>query len=52
MTMLCDACNEALKSHPSMAVFLNLNAPVESRRHAATVLLSLARSRTRQNRGR
>ncbi len=46
-TMLCDACMEYLKDHRAMAEFQS-GAAVESRRHAATILLSLARGRKRR----
>ena len=46
-TMLCDACMDFLKEHKSMAVFQS-GADLDSRRHAATILLSLARGRKRR----
>lgn len=42
-TMLCDRCESDLAQHPSMPVFKNLENALESRRHAAIVLLSLSR---------
>jgi hypothetical protein len=45
--MLCDACMDYLKEHKSMAVFQS-GADLDSRRHAATILLSLARGRKRR----
>ena len=46
-TMLCDACLEAFKDHPSMAVFQDRRAPTNARHHAAIVLCSLSRARKR-----
>ena len=46
-TMLCDACMEHLKDHRAMATFRS-SEPIESRRHAATLLLMLARGRKRR----
>lgn len=46
-TMLCDACMEDLKDRREMAIFRSAE-PVESRRHAATILLALARGRKRR----
>lgn len=48
-TMLCDECNTALKDHPSMKVFRDAaKYSVDSRRHAALVLITLSRARKRQ----
>lgn len=44
-TMLCTSCMDAFANHPSMAVFQNTNGDREQRRHAAMILLELARSR-------
>jgi hypothetical protein len=46
-TMLCPTCMEAFKGRREMRTFLDGNEPVEYRRHAATILLSLSRSRKR-----
>jgi hypothetical protein len=46
-TMLCDDCEKALADRREMATFKDLNASVELRRHAATILVSLARGRKR-----
>lgn len=45
-TMLCDACVEAFKDRKEMATY-NSSEPVEYRRHAAMILLALARGRKR-----
>jgi hypothetical protein len=42
--MLCDACMADLADRREMAIFRSAE-PVESRRHAATILLALARGR-------
>jgi hypothetical protein len=48
-TMLCGECDTALADHPSMKVFKDPeHYKVDSRRHAAIVLLSLSRKRRRQ----
>lgn len=44
-TMLCDGCKTAFKDHPSMATFLDTTEAAEVRRHAAIILVSLARKR-------
>jgi hypothetical protein len=46
-TMLCDACLDDLKDRREMATFRSAE-PVEYRRHAATILLELARGRKRR----
>jgi len=46
-TMLCDACMADLADRREMAIFRSAD-PVESRRHAAMILLSLARGRKRR----
>lgn len=46
-TMLCDACVEYMKDHPSMVTFRS-DAEIHDRRHAALVLLTLARGRKRR----
>lgn len=46
-TMLCDACMEDLQDRREMVIFRSAD-PVESRRHAATILLALARRRKRR----
>ena len=46
-TMLCAACMADMIDHPSMRVFQSA-APVEDRKYAATVLLTLARGRKRR----
>ena len=43
--MLCGACRMRLDQHPAMMVFNDPNASDASRRHAAIVLLALARKR-------
>lgn len=43
-TMLCDACVEYLKDCREMEI-LKSDASVETRRHAATILLAIARKR-------
>ena len=45
--MLCSSCLEAFKHHHAMSTFLNGHEEVQFRRHAATILLSLARGRKR-----
>lgn len=47
-TMLCDECLAALAGRREMITFRDNQAPRESRRHAAIILISLARSRKRQ----
>lgn len=47
-TMLCAACESKFAGHPSMAAFKNHDLPVTARRHAAEVLISLARCRNRK----
>ena len=46
-TMLCGTCMEAFKDRREMKTFLDGNEPVEYRRHAAIILLALARGRKR-----
>lgn len=46
-TMLCDGCEEAFASHPSMSTFKDKRREVEDRRHAATILITMARDRKR-----
>lgn len=46
-TMLCDECETALADHPSMKYFKDSKGPVESRRQAAIILVSVARQRKR-----
>ncbi len=46
-TMLCDACNAAFADRREMATFKDGSQSVEYRRHAATILLALARGRKR-----
>lgn len=45
-TMLCDTCMEYLKDRREMATLRSAD-PVELRRNAATILLTLARGRKR-----
>jgi hypothetical protein len=45
--MLCDACMADLAERREMAIFRSAE-PIESRRHAATILLALARGRKRR----
>ena len=45
-TMLCDTCCKAFADRREMKTYLS-GDPLELRRHAATILLSLARSRKR-----
>jgi len=44
-TMLCRICEVELAGHPSMISFNNTKASLETRRHAALVLLTLVRGR-------
>ena len=44
-TMLCNDCEQYLADHPAMAVFKDKSNSNESRRHAAMILLTLARKR-------
>lgn len=44
-TMLCQACVEEFKHHPSMEAFNDLGAGPEYRRQAALILISLSRRR-------
>ncbi len=44
-TMLCNECETEFSEHVSMKTFRDESARVESRRHAAIILLSLARRR-------
>lgn len=46
-TMLCDACVEHLKDRREMSDYQDGDLPIEFRRHAAIILLSLARRRIR-----
>lgn len=46
-TMLCVGCETAFADHPSMAAFKDERRDLETRRHAAMTLLSLARGRKR-----
>jgi hypothetical protein len=50
-TMLCDVCMETFKDRKEMGFFKDGNEPVESRRHAATILLALSRGRKRLEKG-
>lgn len=47
-TMLCDDCLEAFKDRKELATFQDTSHGLEMRRHAAIILLSLARRRNRQ----
>ena len=42
-TMLCDNCNQRLSERREMAIFRNEKEDQSYRRHAAIILLSLAR---------
>lgn len=44
-TLICPECSQYLKDHPAMKSMNNGNNSVESRRHAAIVILSCARGR-------
>jgi hypothetical protein len=44
-TMLCNDCEQYLADHPAMKVFRDKSDSAESRRHAATILLTVARKR-------
>ena len=46
-TMLCDACVSHLQARREMAIFRSPDDDVQYRRHAAVVLLALARGRKR-----
>lgn len=46
-TMLCTGCEAAFASHPSMLVYQDLRKHVDDRRHAATILVTMARDRNR-----
>lgn len=46
-TMLCDECYKAFRDRREMSDYQDPTAPVEYRRHAAVVLVSLARERKR-----
>jgi hypothetical protein len=39
-TMLCNGCFAELEEHPAMKIFKDESARVESRRHAAFILIS------------
>lgn len=45
MTLLCDECLAAMKNHPSMAVFKDMQQPTLLRHHAAMVLVTLSKNR-------
>lgn len=47
-TMLCDDCLAAFADRPEMATLNQRTASFEYRRHAAIILISLARQRKRQ----
>ena len=47
-TMLCQLCESELATHPSMPVFKDHQSNLELRRHAAIVLVTLARGRKRK----
>lgn len=49
-TMLCPQCETDLANHPSMPVFKDQGNALEARRHAATILCSLARGLGRKRR--
>lgn len=44
-TMLCETCETHFADHPSMVAFKDKKSPLDSRRHAAIVLVSLSRNR-------
>jgi len=44
-TMLCCTCETAYAEHPAMSVFKDESCDLESRRHAAITLVTLARGR-------
>lgn len=46
-TMLCDTCLSAFAHRPEMATFNDGGESVEYRRHAATILITLAHGRKR-----
>ena len=48
-TMICPACSDYLKDHPAMKSMNNEKASVESRRHAAIVIVTCARARGRKS---
>jgi hypothetical protein len=47
-TLLCDACETAFANHPSMRVFKDFTVTDAGRRHAAIVLVTMARGRKRK----
>ena len=51
-TMLCEGCEQTFADHPSMSAFKDKGAEVETRRHAAQTLLTLARNRKRPRGGK
>jgi hypothetical protein len=46
-TFLCDACLAFLANRPELAGYQDPRIPVEARRHAAVILVSLSRARLR-----
>lgn len=46
-TLVCDACEEALKDHPSMKAYNNFKLSVADRSHAAHVIIAVAGKRLR-----
>lgn len=46
-TMLCDECLAAFADRPEMGIFKDGSQNVASRRHAAIILVTLARGRKR-----
>jgi hypothetical protein len=48
-TMLCDVCLADLAARREMMIFKDGTQDMESRRHAASILLTLSRSRKRRN---
>jgi hypothetical protein len=50
LTLICPACFEAFKERREMTTYLS-DDPVQSRRHAALILLTLSRSRKRNQKG-
>lgn len=47
-TMLCNTCFTELEAHPAMKFFKDANGSLESRRHAAVILISCSKGLGKQ----
>lgn len=50
LALICPTCFEAFSERREMTIYLS-DDPVESRRHASLILLTLSRSRKRNQKG-